>query len=125
MHLAHRDRRNSKVAAMLLNIRKRGRHSQRKEKQAANALFGWLHLPAWMAAAFLCALPAHALVQPSPFRPPLTFQYQPTARDVDPGIDHGNSGATLPEEFQKRMVFYRSQQLPGTVIIYTRERHLY
>jgi len=90
-----------------------------KRKASSKRTFGWPHLPAWMAAAFLCALPAHAFAQPSPLQPPLTLQYQPTARDVDPGIDHGNSGATLPEEFQKRMVFYRSQQLPGTVIIYT------
>ena len=53
------------------------------------------------------------------------YQTQPTAKDVDPGIDHGNSGANLPEEFQKRLVFYRSQQPPGTIIINTLERHLY
>ena len=53
------------------------------------------------------------------------FQFQPTAQDVDPGIDHGNSEAGLPYEYQKQMVFYRSQQPPGTIIIDTQERHLY
>ena len=52
-------------------------------------------------------------------------QYPVTAPDVDPGIDHGNSDANLPEEFQKQLVFYRSLQPPGTVIIDTQERHLY
>ncbi len=55
---------------------------------------------------------------------PPFFQFQPTAPDVDPGIDHGNS-ANLPEDFQKRLVFYRSQQPPGVIIVNTVERHLY
>ena len=53
------------------------------------------------------------------------FQFQPTAQDVDPGIDHGNTEDGLPYEYQKQMVFYRSQQPPGTIIIDTQERHLY
>jgi len=53
------------------------------------------------------------------------FQFQPTAQDVDPGVDHGNTEAGLPYEYQKQMVFYRSQQPPGTIIIDTQERHLY
>jgi lipoprotein-anchoring transpeptidase ErfK/SrfK len=53
------------------------------------------------------------------------FQFQPTAQDVDPGVDHGSTEAGLPYEYQKQMVFYRSQQPPGTIIIDTQERHLY
>jgi lipoprotein-anchoring transpeptidase ErfK/SrfK len=53
------------------------------------------------------------------------FQFQPTAPDVDPGVDHGSTEAGLPYEYQKQMVFYRSQQPPGTIIIDTQERHLY
>ena len=53
------------------------------------------------------------------------FQFQPTVQDVDPGIDHGNTEAGLPYEYQKQMVFYRSQHPPGTIIIDTQERHLY
>src|ERR1700761_7832149 len=56
---------------------------------------------------------------------PQVFQYPVTAPDVDPGVDHGNSDANLPEEFKKQMVFYRSLQPPGTIIIDTQERHLY
>jgi lipoprotein-anchoring transpeptidase ErfK/SrfK len=69
-------------------------------------------------AAMLCMVSAHAPAQP-------VFQYQQTMQDVDPGIDHGNSANGLPEEFKKQMVFYRSQQPPGTIIIDTQERHLY
>src|SRR6202012_5771942 len=41
------------------------------------------------------------------------------------GVDHGNSDADLPEEFQRQLVFYRSLEPPGTIIIDTQERHLY
>ena len=66
----------------------------------------------------------HVSAQTLPPQQPSLFQFRPTAKDVDPGIDHGNS-ANLPEDFQKQMVFYRSQQPPGTIIIDTQERHLY
>ncbi len=46
-------------------------------------------------------------------------------KDVDPGVDHGNSDANLPDGYKKQIVFYRSQQPPGTIIIDTQERHLY
>jgi lipoprotein-anchoring transpeptidase ErfK/SrfK len=51
--------------------------------------------------------------------------YRPTVEDVAPGIDHGNSSAGLPAEFQRQMVFYRAQQPPGTIIIDTPGRHLF
>jgi lipoprotein-anchoring transpeptidase ErfK/SrfK len=74
----------------------------------------------WSALAILCLMFVQA---PAQQFPPF-FQFQPTAPDVDPGIDHGNS-ADLPEDFQKRLVFYRSQQPPGVIIVDTSERHLY
>jgi lipoprotein-anchoring transpeptidase ErfK/SrfK len=78
---------------------------------------------AWIGAAMLCTVAAHA---PGQVRvDPTTGGYIPTAPDVDPGIDHGNSDAGLPEEFKRQTVFYRSQQPPGTIIIDTQERHLY
>jgi lipoprotein-anchoring transpeptidase ErfK/SrfK len=73
----------------------------------------------------LFLISAPLLAQTLPPLLPFPYQTQPTAKDVDPGIDHGNSGANLPEEFQKRLVFYRSQQPPGTIIVNTLERHLY
>jgi lipoprotein-anchoring transpeptidase ErfK/SrfK len=76
----------------------------------------------WSAAAILCLMFAQAPAQTFPPFP--GFQFQPTAPDVDPGIDHGNS-ADLPDDFQKRVVFYRSQQPPGVIIVDTLERHLY
>ncbi len=45
--------------------------------------------------------------------------------DVPPGVDHGNSSDDLPDQFQRRAVFYRSQLPVGTIIIDTAERHLY
>lgn len=105
----------------------------------------------WAAAAILC--PTITLAQSFPAQPPPTtyqsvapaysqslqkpsppysaltrsasMQHPVTAPDVDPGIDHGNSDANLPEEFKKQMVFYRSLEPPGTIIIETQERHLY
>jgi lipoprotein-anchoring transpeptidase ErfK/SrfK len=79
-----------------------------------------LGLIVWSELAILCA----TLVQAPAQQFPPFFQFQPTAPDVDPGIDHGNS-ADLPEDFQKRLVFYRSQQPPGVIIVNTQERHLY
>jgi len=52
-------------------------------------------------------------------------QHPVTAPDVDPGIDHGNSDANLPEKFKKQMVFYRSVERSGTIIIDTQERYLF
>ena len=75
----------------------------------------------------LCTLSVQAWAQGLPQQPssPAIFQYQPTMQDVDPGIDHGNSDENVPYEFKKQLVFYRSQQSPGTIIIDTQERHLY
>ena len=77
-----------------------------------------------LGAAIVCLISADVSAQTPPPQQPSLFQFQPTAKDVDPGVDHGNS-ANLPEDFQKQMVFYRSQQPPGTIIINTQERHLY
>ena len=81
---------------------KRGRHS----------------LVALIGVAMLCAVSVSVPAQP-------VFQYPETMKDVDPGIDHGNTDAALPDEYKKQRVFYRSQQPPGTIIIDTSERHLY
>jgi lipoprotein-anchoring transpeptidase ErfK/SrfK len=55
----------------------------------------------------------------------LLANFQPTMADVAPGIDHGNASDDLPEQFQRRAVFYRSQHPVGTIIIDIAERHLY
>ena len=78
-----------------------------------------------LSAAIMGLILAQASAQTVPPQPPSLFQFQPTAPDVDPGIDHGNSADGLPYEYQKQMVFYRSQQPAGTIIIDTQERHLY
>jgi lipoprotein-anchoring transpeptidase ErfK/SrfK len=85
-----------------------------------------LRIAAWIGAATLFMIPAHVPAQ-APTQPPPVFRYQftETMKDVDPGVDHGNSDANLADEFRKQIVFYRSQQPPGTIIIDTQERHLY
>ena len=75
---------------------------------------------AWIGAAALCLVSAQVPAQIGS-----DGTYTPTMEDVAPGIDHGGSDASLPPEFQKQAVFYRSQQPPGTIIIDTSERHLY
>jgi lipoprotein-anchoring transpeptidase ErfK/SrfK len=81
-------------------------------------------LAALIGAAILCTVAAQAPAQ-APRQSVPVFQYPVTAPDVDPGVDHGNSDTSLPEEYQRQMVFYRSLQPPGTIIIDTQERHLY
>jgi lipoprotein-anchoring transpeptidase ErfK/SrfK len=84
----------------------------------------------WFGAAVLCLVSAQVPAQIFPSQPgavdaPQVYQYPVTAPDVDPGVDHGNSDASLPDEFKKQLVLYRSEQPPGTIIIDTQERHLY
>jgi len=73
-------------------------------------------------AALLCLLAAPAAGQQRAQSPD---NFQPTMQDVPPGVDHGNSDDELPEQFQRRAVFYRSQHPVGTIVIETAERHLY
>jgi lipoprotein-anchoring transpeptidase ErfK/SrfK len=78
---------------------------------------------AWIGAGLaLCLLCTPLAAQPRS-QPPANFQ--PTMDDVPPGVDHGNADDDLPEQFQRRAVFYRSQHPVGTIIIETAERHLY
>ena len=74
-----------------------------------------------IAVAVFCLVSAPALAQQGSSFP----FFQPTMEDVAPGVDHGNSANNLPEDFQRRAVFYRSQHPVGTIIVETSERHLY
>jgi lipoprotein-anchoring transpeptidase ErfK/SrfK len=78
-----------------------------------------------LAAAILCIVPTHLPAQQNSLLGLQYGNFTPTMPDVDPGVDHGNSDKSLPEEFQRQPVFYRSQQPAGTIIIDTQERHLY
>jgi lipoprotein-anchoring transpeptidase ErfK/SrfK len=87
-------------------------------------------LAPWFGVAILCLVSGHAPAQSLPPQPaavgaPQAFQYPVTAPDVDPGVDHGNYDANLPDEFKKQLVLYRSLQPAGTIIVDTQERHLY
>ena len=48
----------------------------------------------------------------------------PTHQDVAPGTDQGSEDS-LPYEYRRQPVFYRSHEAPGTIIIDTSERFLY
>ena len=74
----------------------------------------------WFCAALLCVVSTQVPAQEGAQR-----NFRPTMEDVAPGVDHGNSSDTLPDDYQRQAVFYRSQQPPGTIIIDTSERHLY
>jgi lipoprotein-anchoring transpeptidase ErfK/SrfK len=74
----------------------------------------------WCCAALLCVVSTQVPAQDASQR-----NFRPTMEDVAPGVDHGNSSDTLPDDYQRQAVFYRSQQPPGTIIIDTSERHLY
>jgi lipoprotein-anchoring transpeptidase ErfK/SrfK len=49
---------------------------------------------------------------------------EPTVQDVDPGQTRG-SVESVPYEFRKQPVFFRSQEAPGTIVVDTSERFLY
>ena len=53
----------------------------------------------WIGAIALCLISAQVPAQTG------AYQYPVTAKDVDPGIDHGNN-ANLPEEYQKQQKRY-------------------
>ncbi len=78
-------------------------------------------------AALICAALVCLFATPVPAQQRLQHSdsFRPTAADVPPGVDHGNVSDDLPETFQRRAVFYRSQHPVGTIIIETGERHLY
>jgi lipoprotein-anchoring transpeptidase ErfK/SrfK len=45
--------------------------------------------------------------------------------DADPGVDHSELAASVPDEYRRHVVFYRSEYPPGTIIVSTPQRFLY
>jgi lipoprotein-anchoring transpeptidase ErfK/SrfK len=56
---------------------------------------------------------------------PLEIIPQPTIEDTPPGIDRGSSDESLPTEYRRQPVFYRTTEPPGTIIVDTSDRYLY
>ena len=73
--------------------------------------------------AILCLVSTSVMAQQRTAPNPGSFQ--PTMQDVAPGVDHGSTDDNVPEQFQRRPVFYRSQHPVGTIVIEAGERHLY
>ncbi len=63
------------------------------------------------------------LTVPASTQPRLPFT--PTIEEPPPGVDHGNTSDNLADQYQRQAVYYRSLHPVGTIIIETRERHLY
>ncbi|MGN6570996.1 MAG: L,D-transpeptidase [Pseudolabrys sp.] len=64
--------------------------------------------------AMLAACPALAVAQ-----------QRVEAPDADPGVDHTDRAASLPDDYRRRVVSYRSEYPPGTIVVSTEERFLY
>jgi lipoprotein-anchoring transpeptidase ErfK/SrfK len=65
----------------------------------------------------VCLMTVPGWTQPRPF--------MPTIEEPPPGVFHGNTSDNLPDQLQRQAVYYRSQHPVGTIIVETRERHLY
>jgi lipoprotein-anchoring transpeptidase ErfK/SrfK len=65
----------------------------------------------------VCLMTVPGSTQPRPF--------MPTMEEPPPGVFHGNTSDNLADQFQRQAVYYRSQHPVGTIIVETRERHLY
>ena len=76
----------------------------------------WMRWLALAMTACLCAVSASAQI-PGQVPPP-------TIADRAPGQD-SNSDFTLPYEFRRQAVFYRTHESPGTIIVNTHDRFLY
>jgi|ERR1700741_4589789 lipoprotein-anchoring transpeptidase ErfK/SrfK len=66
----------------------------------------------------VCLITLPGSTQPRP-------QFTPTIEEPPPGVFHGNTSDNLADQFQRQAVYYRSQHPVGTIIVETRERHLY
>ena len=79
-----------------------------------------LFLRLTLTASFLLSIPLASLAEPRP----LLGLIPSTIEDLDPGID-GGSDAVLPYDFRRQSVYYRTDEVPGTIVIDTSERYLY
>ena len=73
---------------------------------------GWSRLI--LAVVFLAGAPCHGLAQ-----------QRQEAPDADPGIDHTDRAESVPDEYRRRVVAYRSEYPAGTIVVSTQERFLY
>jgi lipoprotein-anchoring transpeptidase ErfK/SrfK len=56
---------------------------------------------------------------------PLEIIPEPTVEDAPPGIDRGSTDESLPTEYRRQPVYYRTTEPPGTLIVDTSDRYLY
>jgi lipoprotein-anchoring transpeptidase ErfK/SrfK len=73
-----------------------------------------------IAAALAAAWPAPASAQFQRATPPETMQI-----DEQPGYEPGAEDERTPAAYQRQLVFFRTAEAPGTIIVHTSERFLY
>jgi len=88
-------------------------------KQRESGLRIAIRVFARVAALFSAALVAASAQQPSGPRPDRQMV------DDQPGYVAAPSEERLPPEYQKQMVFFRTTEAPGTIVVNTSERFLY
>ena len=76
----------------------------------------WMRSLAIAGGVVLCALPVAVVAQVN--------AYAPTMNEPPPGVDT-NKGFELPYEYRRQAVFYRTNEVPGTIIVNTHDRFLY
>jgi lipoprotein-anchoring transpeptidase ErfK/SrfK len=81
-----------------------------------------LTLAAMLAALVRTPATAQSLSFPLPPPPRLTGQMN---IDDQPGYVPGADEEQLPEAFQRQVVFFRTTEPPGTIVVHTSERYLY
>jgi lipoprotein-anchoring transpeptidase ErfK/SrfK len=47
------------------------------------------------------------------------------APDAAPGVDHTDRADSVPDDYRRRVVSFRSEYAPGTIVVSTQERFLY
>ena len=73
---------------------------------------GWRRLV--LAVAFLAGASGYAVAQPVQEAP-----------DAAPGVDHTDRADSVPDDYRRRVVSFRSEYAPGTIVVSTQERFLY
>jgi len=84
----------------------------------------WLKFRAPLAVAALCIALAPSLAA-AQARPPLSLHSDEYKIDDQPGVVPDPSEEILPAIYRRQVVFYRTTEKPGTIIIDTQERFLY
>ena len=82
---------------------------------ASRAMFGHILVTMVLVCASSTLLPAQGFRQPQVSMP----------IEDQPGLEPDSSAEQLPAAYRRQLVFYRTSEAPGTIIVHTSERFLY